>query len=106
MTHTRTDGKQQVVTPGPWGIDRPYQEDGLYIQAKDTSLVCKVYDDGDEYHMANARLIAAAPALYDLVARMVYMYDGGDKPSLEERDHWMDEAHTALALVKDTRVRQ
>lgn len=26
----------------PWGVDKPYQEAGVYIQAQDTSLICRM----------------------------------------------------------------
>ena len=42
----------------------------------------------------------AAPDLLTLVERMVYMFDGGDKPSLEERDKWLTVAEAALAKVR------
>ena len=46
------------------------------------------------------RLIAQAPALLRLVNSMLYMMDGGDKPSLDERDKWLDEARALLAQIE------
>jgi hypothetical protein len=46
-------------TPRPWGIDKPFDEPGIYIQGKDTSLVCKM-SEVTGMPMANARLIVRA----------------------------------------------
>ena len=102
MTHTRTDGKLQTVSPGPWEIDRPYQEDGLYIQAQDTSLVCKVYDDGEEYHQANARLIATAPALYEALKEAMFYVSFCNTTAFnqEKQEATYQRCKAALALVE------
>lgn len=45
--------------PGPWVVEHPYGEGGIYVSQTNTALIAKVYY-GQE---ANARLIAAAPEL-------------------------------------------
>jgi hypothetical protein len=64
-------------TPGPWIVEKPYQQHGMFISGPNTGLICKLYSP--DVHLcnlnipvsveANARLIAAAPellaALYD-----------------------------------------
>lgn len=61
--------------PGPWAIERPYAEPGVYVGAADTSLVCRICMDGAEANdpegLANARLIAAAPDMYTALAEMI-----------------------------------
>ena len=64
------DSQRQVVdatpsfTPGPWGVnEHGYESPYLvkaFIEKEDGDLICGLYE-GDG---ANARLIAAAPALY------------------------------------------
>lgn len=66
MTTTQT-----AHTPGPWTIERPFGEPGVYIQCPTSALVAKCYEpDPNTFNVdrrcsidANARLIAAAPAL-------------------------------------------
>jgi hypothetical protein len=66
-------------TPGPWNTEKPYGEPGLYIAAPDTSLVAKVWDENE----ANARLIAAAPALLDFAKQYLETWPAaGDEDSL------------------------
>lgn len=57
--------------PGPWNVERPYQEPGVYVAMPNTGLVCRLYKPdagmfvGDKTVTidANAALIAAAPEL-------------------------------------------
>ena len=58
-------------TPGPWHTERPFGEPGLYVAAKSSALVAKVYEERDVAEQrlgvtadANAALLAAAPDLY------------------------------------------
>jgi hypothetical protein len=46
-------------TDGPWVVEHPYGEAGVYVSGPATELVAKVWHDNE----ANARLIAAAPEL-------------------------------------------
>ena len=57
-------------TSGPWNVERPYGEPGLYIAGPDTSLVAKLYEPSS-FAEANARLIAAAPSLYEALVALV-----------------------------------
>jgi hypothetical protein len=58
-------------TPGPWKV----QEGGKYVEAV-TCTVARIYhlpdlmDDADAESQANARLIAAAPALLEALERI------------------------------------
>jgi hypothetical protein len=60
MTDTTVVGH----TPGPWRVERPFQEPGVYVSAPTTELVAKMFaPDRPEQMEANARLIAAAPEM-------------------------------------------
>jgi hypothetical protein len=60
-----------IHTQGPWHIERPFQEPGVYVSAASTALIAKLYPvDANTYSgdalttiEANAQLIAAAPDL-------------------------------------------
>lgn len=63
---------QQVGhTPGPWTIERPFGEPGVYIQCPTSALVATCHEpDPNTFNVdrrcsidANARLIAAAPTM-------------------------------------------
>lgn len=53
-------------TPGPWSIEKPFDEPGTYITCANrrtsNPLVCKLHPVNID---ANAHLIAAAPDLYE-----------------------------------------
>lgn len=61
-------------TPGPWIIEertqKPYpnaaEENFLFINGDDASDVCRMMRIGGDTVIANARLIAAAPDLYEI----------------------------------------
>lgn len=63
---------------GPWYVERPHGEPGLYVSAKpSTALVCRVYDEYDarakafnETPEATAALLAAAPKLLTAAERI------------------------------------
>lgn len=74
--------EKQGHTPGPWSIDKPFSESGLYIQAQDTSLVClllpkemtyttekELLKEVNKKVKANACLIAASPELLDCLKK-------------------------------------
>jgi hypothetical protein len=58
-------------TPGPWNVEHPYGEPGVYVAGPNTGLIAKLC--APDSHLfnadkpvsidANARLIAAAPEL-------------------------------------------
>lgn len=52
-------------TPGPWSVERPYGEPGVYISGPNTGLIAKIWpaDPGYADDAANARMIAAAPEM-------------------------------------------
>ena len=62
-------------TPGPWHVDQDIN--GLYVaaEAKGGDAVARIYTwhHGQE---ANARLIAAAPAMYEALKAARYVIDG------------------------------
>ena len=50
-------------TPGPWSVDIPYCEEGIYIQRNEnTELIAQMIGENQQ---ANAHLIAAAPKLLE-----------------------------------------
>lgn len=83
------------ATPGPWNVERPYGETGLYIVAPNTGIIAKVWepDSGYGYASDNARLIAAAPDLLNMLQRMVDETSGGAAPCPLTLEH----ARAALA---------
>ena len=56
-------------TPGPWAVEIPFQEKGLYVTAanprKTNPLICRL--SPLEEQEANARLIAAAPKMLEVL---------------------------------------
>jgi hypothetical protein len=69
-------------TPGPWEVEHPFDEPGVYVGAPSTALVCKLYPvdgrwvgDKREDIDANARLIAAAP---EMLAALEYALEAVD----------------------------
>lgn len=92
-------------TPGPWIVGSSpshwYSDsrfDGTVRAGNNGDFICEStsYED--------ARLIAAAPDLLSLVERMAYMLDGGDSPSLDERDRWIADADAAIAKARGEAV--
>ena len=54
-------------TPGPWNYHRPTMaQPSAWIYGQDERPVCELNDNRNEYE-ANARLIAAAPEMYELL---------------------------------------
>ena len=71
-------------TPGPWRIDSGRH--GIHIRAgKQTDPL-----GGDlvsaTFNYANARLIAKAPAMHDVLRRVAEFWAGGDVPADLDRD--------------------
>ena len=65
-------------TPGPWAVERPYNEPGIYVTGANprtsNPLICRLMDQAQAPEgEANARLIAAAPDLLALVERMAHV---------------------------------
>lgn len=74
---------QTKHTPGPWYIDKPYNEPGTYIAGPNTGLIAKLYPtdsymwNGDKSVSieANARLIAASPAMLEALTQIIEDFD-------------------------------
>ena len=54
-------------TPGPWSHSTINGE--TWIQAQDTTYICKLYE-ASNLKKANARLIAAAPEMYGILIEL------------------------------------
>jgi len=65
---------EQKFTPGPWKVD---EAEGLPIAViennEDGNGICEVGISTDPETVANARLIAAAPEMYELLKYMLEM---------------------------------
>jgi len=89
--------------PGPWTIV-PYGDgDSLVIHSDDENRVCFMATHGGTQSQwqriqANARLIVAAPALYEALSALCNL-DDGDRPELWQHSEHFDRARAALALV-------
>ena len=79
-------------TPGPWNVEHPFGEPGVYVVAKSTALIAKVYPADGEWVVdqrtstkANARLIAAAPRMLAELKMLRNEYDAEaiDEHSME-----------------------
>lgn len=100
-------------TPGPWQVGPTgagaHGADERHIIGEADEVICSVWPMGDDFNIdetpgyptreANARLIAKAPELLELVRRCEYCHDGGDSFSLQERDRWLETARTLLAEI-------
>lgn len=84
-------------TPGPWGLDST----GSVVTA-DGGYVAEAYDglrstDNDPYiGAANARLIAAAPALYEALSGVEFIFSRPGEDSVERFER------LAAAFYRDT----
>lgn len=94
-------------TPGPWvvkndyyiGVDRPAQEGMCHAEVK--SCLAVPADRLDE-HKANARLIAAAPEMYEAIKLQLAALDGppGDFWRMARARHALE---AAIAKAKGTK---
>lgn len=65
-------------TPGPWNVEHPYGEPGVYVSGPNTGLIARLYEVHRDYYAgdrlatseANAQLIASAP---DLLKRLNWL---------------------------------
>jgi len=99
-------------TPGPWAVERPYGEPGMYVAAPSSALVCKLYPVDGRYVAdqlesveANARLIAAAPellaALRGLFEHCAMVHkQWGEGSNAREAEAAEDAARAALAKAE------
>lgn len=63
-------------TPGPWAVERPYNEPGIYVTGANprtsNPLICRLMDQAQAPEgEANARLIASAPAMLGVIRDLV-----------------------------------
>ena len=81
--------EKHAQTPGPWYTYQSHKDVNRHIASKDGKSIAK------EVHHANARLIAAAPAMYEALANLVADWERciGEIP----HDH---EAREVLAKVE------
>jgi hypothetical protein len=94
--------KNGAHTPGPWSFTRRNTGCNRYanVLSQDGRRIAFVYSEGSKYSIenaeANARLIAAAPALLNMLQRMLDETAGGGRPCLCTLEH----ARNALAKAK------
>ena len=96
-------------TPGPWWTELDKVFVGTppdYSLIADADPDCKGGHDGAEPMLANARLIAAAPELYealsDIMENPLYQTAIGGNPNMVER--LMERASAALAKARGEQV--
>lgn len=101
-------------TPGPWKVD----EDGFvwgYLPGSHMKeprfLIAQVrgwgymqyMQDGEQIHAANARLIAAAPELYEMLSEVLSSIERvacGGENAVRFRAEWIEEARAVCAKVR------
>ena len=105
---------QTKHTPGPWVVEHPYGEPGVYVTAahpaRSNPLICRLVDQAQaEEGQANAHLIAQAPrlltALQDALRILVTpsgVPDKGKGRTLEQQTA-LDNARAVLADVERAR---
>lgn len=88
-------------TPGPWNVEHPFGESGVYVAGPTTALIAQLYvaDSGPKETEANAKLLAAAPDLFtfaqDVAAWLV-------APDLSPETLAIFEAQARAAISKAT----
>lgn len=101
-------------TPGPWKVD----EDGFvwgYLPGSHMKeprfLIAQVrgwgymqyMQGGEQIHAANARLIAAAPELYEMLSEVLSSIERvacGGENAVRFRAEWIEDAKAALAKAR------
>lgn len=97
--------RQAMPTPGPWLVDddpRPGMQWNRHILSSDRSAICfMAHGRSAASDAANARLVAAAPDLLDVVQALVLAQQQGCDPALmvAEDSPLMDAARDALLKV-------
>jgi hypothetical protein len=87
-------------TPGPWHVSKGGAV-GREIRADEGPFVASVYDTGMNYgeRNANAQIIAAAPAMLNLLQRMhERLTDGRSLPEWAEA--WAEEIQAYIAKAE------
>jgi hypothetical protein len=95
-------------TKGPWNVEKPYGESGVYVSGPTTALVCKLYPvDHNTFNVdkrvtieANAALIAAAPDLLGALLAVVALAERGHQIDAMESDPTYVRARAALAKAQ------
>ncbi|PZS88178.1 hypothetical protein [Stenotrophomonas maltophilia] len=64
-------------TPGPWSYSKGERHNFFYIDSPSGDVVYVTGSLQPDHVEANARLIAAAPELLDLLERVTYHMEGG-----------------------------
>ena len=81
-------------TPGPWHVRRG---SGIYAKNRYIGLSLEGYLDGrDLPYKANARLMAAAPELFEILEESKWYVDFGDSGAVE----WYDKVEKLIAKIK------
>jgi hypothetical protein len=62
-------------TPGPWEVDESLHVMVNMNNPRKVTTICRVYGCGKEFE-ANARLIASAPELLDMVKKLRFTFLG------------------------------
>ena len=101
---------KQTHTPGPWHVEHPFQEEGVYVSTKSTALVAKLYEpdkyawhgDRVESIEANARLIASAPELLEALLALYHV--SADLPDGKAYAEAAEQARAAIAKATGTEV--
>jgi len=79
-----TKEKRATFTPGPWYTYQAHKDVHRHISCKNGNTVAR------EVHHANARLIAAAPAMYEMCKLfekcLTHLINSGDSGADLERD--------------------
>lgn len=55
-------------TPGPWYVDKPFQEPGVYIAGPSTALICKLYEPDANTFYYDQRVASEANAAFIVLA--------------------------------------
>lgn len=105
-------------TPGPWfyisgpALNGRYHAGHADVGAEDFALVCECYEGDEDEQEANARLIAAAPELYEALRKAIanlemaevnsYAFEGDDDPDyIRAKEAWQNDiAFFRAALLK------
>lgn len=104
---TGEQGEKPKFTPGPWVIATSGFFEGVCIRAADNRWVAQVWSQHEGVELprdANARLIAASPALYEAMRQFVHWY--AEDSTEENRDNAYDAAVAALALVDGPQTKE
>jgi hypothetical protein len=94
-------------TPGPWSIERPYQEKGLFVSATNprytNPLICRVKDTPEG--LANACLIAKAPLLIETRDMLKQFTLDGRLQTYIDRELFQVVARALLARLESEDIR-